>query len=410
MIDIFRYLRGYLRIRVWGFSPERFMNLCSNKDILLWDIVREGDAYYMSISLKSFYKLRPIVRKTGTRVVILQRYGLPFFIPTLLRRKVFLLGLILAVLFWMWSSLYIWDIELNGNYQITSDVFETFLQETDVHVGMRKDELDIETLEKEIRKKFPQITWTSAKLSGTRLKIDIKENDAPIITAVKEEEGGSSLVAEYEGVIVSMIVRSGVPKVSIGDTVEKGTVLVEGLVPIYNEDTTVREYNQVQADADIVIEHTRTFSAKLPFDYVKKEYTGRTKKRYFLRVGETEWKMPENRPFLVYDSVLKQSRPVLFDKLSIPVYGGSYTYREYQNVEYEYTLEEAKTLLNEKLSVFLTTLEEKGVQIIEKNVRIDTNDTNGGTWVISGELKVREAAGKSVDIERPDTGEKELNE
>ncbi|MCH5342557.1 MAG: sporulation protein YqfD [Acetatifactor sp.] len=407
MIGILRYLRGYLRIRVWGFSPERFMNLCSNRDILLWDIVRDGDAYYMSISLSSFYKLRPIVKKTGTRVAILQRYGLPFFIPTLKHRKVFLVGSVLAVLFWVWSSLYIWDIDLEGNYQITEDAFNEFLMAENVRIGMQQSELNIEELEKAIRRKFPQVTWTSAKLSGTRLQIDIKENDAPITVEETKKAEGTNLVAEYNGIVVSMIVRSGIPMVAIGDTVEEGTVLVEGLVPIYNDDTTIREYQLVEADADIVIEHMRTETITLPFNYVKKKYTGRTRSRFFLRVGDKEWRMPMERPFLVYDSVIRQSRPLIFERLSIPAYWGSYTYREYQNVEYEYSLEEAETLLNENLTIFLSTLEEKGVQIIEKDVRIDTS---GGEWMLYGEFLVQERVGRSVDTTIPDIGESETNE
>ena len=407
MIGFFKYLKGYLRIKVWGFSPERFMNLCSNRGILLWEIVRDEDTYYMNISINGFYKLRPIVKKTGTKVAILEKYGLPFFLPLLQKRKIFLAGMLLSVAFWMWSSLYVWDIEISGNYQITQDVFESFLKEQQVKVGMRKSGLDIEELEKEIRREFPQVTWTSARLTGTRLQIAVKENDAPIIEdALEEEETGKDLVSQYQGTIVSMIVRNGVPMAAIGDTVEKGTLLVDGKVPVYNEDGTVREYQLVNADADIVIEHTRTFRGTLPFDYIKKEYTGRIRKRYFLKVGEKEWKIPQERPFLIYDSVIKESRPLLFQKLSIPVYFGSVTHREYQNMEYEYTLEEARDLLNEKLRLFLTSLEEKGVQIKKKNVRIDTND---GMWVIEGSFLVREAVGKSVDTTIPDTGAQEAS-
>lgn len=63
MKEFFRYLRGYLKIKVWGYSPERFMNLCSNHHILLWDIARQEDCYTMYISLSDFYKLRPIVKR-----------------------------------------------------------------------------------------------------------------------------------------------------------------------------------------------------------------------------------------------------------------------------------------------------------------------------------------------------------
>ena len=136
--------------------------------------IKEGDVYYMDINLKGFWALRPIVRKTGTRVVVLERYGLPFFLPKLLSRKVFVSGLIFATTFWLWSSLFIWDIECYGNYRITEDMMETFLHENNIHVGIKKNELDIELLEKKMRRQFQEITWASAKLEGTKLLIHIK--------------------------------------------------------------------------------------------------------------------------------------------------------------------------------------------------------------------------------------------
>ena len=397
MIEFLKYIRGYLRIRVSGFSPERFMNLCSNKGILLWKIVREGDVYYMNINLKGFRALRPIVRKTGTRVAVLERYGLPFFIPKLLKRKVFVAGLAFAVAFWLWSSMFIWDIELAGNYQITDDMFQSFLEEHDVTVGIKKEALDIEELEKEIRRTFPAVTWASAKLAGTKLLIDIKENDAPIITELAKEEAGSDLVSAYAGTVISIIVRSGVPAVALGDTVEEGAVLVEGRVPVYNDDATVREYIYVDADADIILEHVIDFSESLPFDHIEKEYTGREKERLYLRFGAKELKMPQEQPFLIYDSVIRESRPLLFEKLSIPIYIGSYTHREYMNVEYRYSSEEAEEALNQKIIAFLKSLEEKGVQIIEKDVKIDTS---GDAWIVTGQFLVQEPVGDSVPIEK----------
>ncbi|MBR1931763.1 MAG: sporulation protein YqfD [Lachnospiraceae bacterium] len=408
MIDWLNSCRGYLRIRVKGFSPERFMNLCSTKGIVLWNITRSEEAYEMCIGFRNFYKLRPIVRKTGTKVVVLERYGLPFFMPRLRKRKMFVLGLVLAVVFWLWSSCLIWDIDYTGNYQITNDMMEVFLKEQNIHVGMRKRDLNIEEMEKEIRRRFTQITWTSAKLTGTKLRIDIKENDTPVLPVVEEIGESSNLVAEYSGRIVSMIVRKGVPKVHIGDEVESGTLLVEGAVPIFNEDTSVRGYNYVEADADIIMEHGTHFEEKLPCDYISRKYTGRTKRKSFLRVGEKEWRMPGDTPYLQYDTLIREERPVFLEKLSIPLYWGDYTHREYQNIEYKYTEEEAEEILEEKINTFLTTLEEKGVHIIEKDVKIDTN---GDFWTIEGDFLVEEPVGVSVAISNQDNnGESESDE
>ena len=111
--------------------------------------------------------------------------------------------------------------------------------------------------------------------------------------------------------------------------------------------------------------------------------------------------MPEDRPFLVYDSLIRESRSLLFQKLSIPFYTGSYTHREYQNVEYEYTLDEAKIILIQKISDYIESLEEKGVQIIEKDVKIGVD---GQSWILYGDFLVQESVGKSADTEKVETG------
>ena len=375
------------------------MNLCSSKELLLWDIRKNENEYTMCIGLKAFYQLRPIVRKTGTRVVILQRMGLPFFVPVILARKIFCIGLILCVAFWIGSGYFVWDIQCNGNYQITDDILMTFMKQNHVCVGMKKADLDIEELEKAIRKQFNQITWTSAKLDGTKLTVEIKENDVTLTPAIRDNKVGKDLVSDYDGTVVSMIVRSGVPKVAIGDAVTAGSVLVEGRIPIYNEDTTLREYLYTTADADIMIRYQTSHNETLPFNYIKKEYTGREKRGYYLRFGEKEFQLADKRPFLIYDSLMREQTPEIFVKFSIPIIWGTITSREYLNVEYEYTLLEAKEQLTDKMNKYIISLEEKGVQIIEKNVRIDTENER---WIITADLTVDEPASKLVDTTQED--------
>ncbi len=407
MTEWIKRLQGYVKIRVWGFAPQRFINLCSNKGILLWNIEKQEDVYTMCIGLQSFYELRLIARKTKVRVVISERYGLPFFMPGMLRRKAFLAGLVLTVAFWMISSLFVWDIQVSGNYQVTDDVFFDFLEQEGVRTGMRRSELNIGELEKQIRRKFSQVTWTSGRLDGTRLVIEIKENDMPVPEAVQDTTGdGKDLVAQYDGIITDMIVRCGVPKVSVGSEVAKGDILVEGRIPIYAEDGTVREYRPVTSDADIVLEHTGTFQAYLPVDYVRKRYTGRQKTFYFIHFGDREWKPERTVKFLQYDSVLETCPVKALEYLHIPCIVGRITYREYQKTEYCYTTSEAETVLQKKIMDFLETLDEKGVQIISKDVKIETKRAG---WTAHGELLLRETAGQLVDSAAEDAGTEDLD-
>ena len=300
-----------------------------------------------------------------------------------------------------------WDIQVTGNYQVTDDVFYSFLEQEGIHTGMRRSELNIGELEKQIRRKFSQVTWTSGRLDGTRLVIEVKENDMSVPEVVQDAAGaGKDLVAECNGAITDMIVRCGVPKVSIGSEVAKGDLLVEGRIPIYAEDGTVREYRPVTPDADIVLEHTGTFQAYLPADYIRKKYTGRQKTFYFIHFGDREWKPEKKMDFLQYDSVLEACPVKALEYLQIPCMVGRITYREYQKTEYYYTVSEAETVLQKKIMDFLETLDEKGVQIISKDVKIETKRAG---WTAHGELLLREAAVSLVDSRAEDTGAEDLD-
>ena len=405
MLQFIQFLRGYVCIRVWGYSPERFMNLCSNHDIFLWDIHNCGEYYTMCITVSGFRRLKGIVKKTGTKVAIQKRCGLPFFGPKMKRRKIFLLGLTGSLVFWMWMSTFIWAVEIEGNYSISDDVFMDFLKQNDVFVGMKRDAVNIEELEKKIRQDFGIVTWTSAKIDGTRLEIQIKENE--VDTGAEEEgaaggqektgnESGSDLIAEEDGQIVSMVTRAGVPQVAVGAEVKKGDVLVAGAVPVYNEDATIKGYQYYDADADIFISHPLLQTEELPLVYEKKEYTGEEKKEFFItvmgkeiffRIGKVKY---EN-----YDIVTDKNQVKLLDNFYLPVYYGSSVNREYVLTDNIYTKDEVKKIFSEKLIKFITGLEEKGVQIIQKNVTIDKKNKK---WQMRIDLQIVEQTGTSIPI------------
>ena len=90
------YFRGSLRIRISGFSPERFLNACMHRNIYIWNIQPVQDFYEMNISISDFRMLKPILKKTGVRAVIIKRYGFPFFLFQHRKRKVLFGGAVCA--------------------------------------------------------------------------------------------------------------------------------------------------------------------------------------------------------------------------------------------------------------------------------------------------------------------------
>ena len=80
MQDWSYYRKGYVRIRLCQGSPERFLNLCAHHGIAVWNLVSREGSYEMNVTVTGFFSLAGICRKTGCRVKIIGKYGLPFFV------------------------------------------------------------------------------------------------------------------------------------------------------------------------------------------------------------------------------------------------------------------------------------------------------------------------------------------
>ena len=394
----FMYADGYVRIKIWGSGVERFLVMCSRKKMSLWDIEAQGKFIFVNMRLKDFFNCRKLARKAGIRAVVVERHGLPFFMPKLVRRSFMIVGFVLFLLVWFVSTNMLLHIRLEGNYSISEDVFKDFLKEQGVYVGMWKKDIPLEELEKEIRKEFDLVTWTSGKLDGTVLIISMKENEKLVAEENEKPAYGSSIYATADGIISSIYVRNGVPMVKKGAEVKKGDLLVDGKVPVYNEAQEVAYYQYYEADADIGIETTIPVDYRLNKVYVTKSYTGRQSKGNYFFIGQKIYRnIWKDRTFKYRDFVLSPKKSLTWNTTSVGY--GAFEVYEYVKMEKEYTKEEAKMLLEKEFEKNNVILIEKGVQILEKNVTIDVIMEK---WALTGTMKVIMPAFNHKLIEEPE--------
>lgn len=401
MLAFFRFLKGCLFIRVSGFSPERFMNLCSSHGILLWDIKPYPEYYEMHISLPDFYRIKPIVRKTKTKIHILEREGFPFTAIKWRKRKLFCSGFFVCLAGLLYLSTFIWAIDAEGNLRLTDEMLFRFLEEYEVTYGKKKSEIDIDAIEKALRNEFPFITWTSAKIDGTKLIIYVKEND--ILTGNEqtgEAQEPASLIADKNGVIESIITRSGVPYVKQGDEVKAGDVLIHGAIPIVADDQTVIKNELCKADGDVWIKSQQAYQDTLKLSYQKKKYTGKTKNIYSVTLFGSTFHIFKKPTDGMYSFVALEKQLKLLDDFYLPIYFEKKCYSQYVYEEKEYSKSEAEELLKKNLSSFCEDLEEKRVQILEKNVRIVKEEKQIS---MQGILTILEKADEYSPVEIIDT-------
>ena len=372
LLSLIRYIKGYLRISIIGYSPERFLNLCSHHHIYIWELKPSGNRYEMYMSVAGFRKLKPIIKKTKTKVVILKRYGLPFFLHKYRKRKVFFAGAVGSVFAIYLMSCIIWNIHIEGNFTRTDETILEYLETQGVIHGMRKSKLDCAKIVRDIRKEFHDIIWVSASIEGTRLLIQVKENtDTMKEQEVNKGDFGTDLIASQDGKVVKIVTRSGMPKVKEGDRVKKGDVLVSGRIEILNDAKEVTEYQYQSADADVYIQSSFPYEDHISHIYEKKDYTDRKRTCLFVRMGDYILETGLlSKAYKNADIFMVENRCKLGEHFYLPISYGVKTCKEYEWKKQKRSKEEIQFILTKEFQRFCKDLEKKGVEIVAKDVKI----------------------------------------
>lgn len=405
-----RYLRGYVKIRVEGYSPERFLNLCCFHHIFIWGLVPAGNAYEMYMSLSGFRKIRPFTRKTHTKAVILKRCGFPFFLKRYEKRKLFFISLLLCAALLKVYSLFIWDIHFEGNQKWTDETLSEFLDSKGVAPFMLKSSVSCADIVKDIRKEYNDIVWVSASIDGSRLKVQIKENEDTFKeeTDVSQEEHPTDLVAETDGVITEIVTRSGVPQVHVGDTVKAGDILVSGRIEVKNDSGEVVGYQYQKSDADVFADTQIEYSDSMPLTWQDKVYDGRKRYKWYVRLFD--WTISAGTvksSFEHSELASSETQLKIGENFYLPVSFGFERAKSYDFQEKEYTQDEIREKLSLDFRRFCDELEEKGIQIRENSVKIhigaDSASASGSVYL--NQRITREADTEILTIERKEQDE-----
>ena len=395
MERLFYDLWGYVRVSLQGGQTERFLNLCKSSGIRIRQLTRTKEGNLEAVfSVKDFFKLRPLLRKTKVHIHILEKHGLPFFFWRNKKRKAFFLGFVFAVGVLFLLSGRIWNIHIEGNVANSTPEILTFLQEKGITHGIAKNSIDCSQIAAMIRKEYPQITWVSARMEGTRLLLTIQEGTKPQELLDQEEEP-CNITADQEGTIVKMITRRGTPLFKTGDTCRKGDVLVLGRLDYRNDSQEVYRYEYVHGDADIYVQHELSYYHELPLTYEETVMTGKKRRGFFFKAGPWYLQFGKKQED-GWIRLTEEKQIYLTETFALPFRFGWITDQAFQIEKKTYTKEEARKKAAEILYLYEEKLIEKGVQISENNVKIEIDHM---TCISRGTLLVVEKTGIETPVQ-----------
>lgn len=165
------------------------------------------------------------LKKTKTKARILKKYGVPFQMFRYRKHKVFAAGIAVSAVLLFYCSGFVWNIEVKGNSYLSEETILTFLQNENAGFGVPKRNIDCEELEEKLRSAYSEVIWTSVKVYGTKMTVELQENLLPEEEYEAKDDTPEDIVAKKDGVIASMVTRTGTPLVTADMEVKKAISL-----------------------------------------------------------------------------------------------------------------------------------------------------------------------------------------
>ena len=265
LLFIYRLLCGYLYLRISAENPEKLLNICAAKGIGIWRVTVKGNLVYFKIGITSFKKLRIFKRKVPCKIHITKKVGLPFFIAKNKKRYGMLLGFMVFIAIIYFMSGCVWNICISGNKNIKSNDILLSLNKIGIYEGALVKNIDPEEKRNELLLEQNGLSWAAINIEGSKVTVDVTETKA----LDEKNDLASNLISSEDGIIKKIEIKNGITEVKVGDTVQKGQLLVSG----------IKEYNDgsvsfVRSQGNIYAEVTYSFETVQPLKVTEFIKTG----------------------------------------------------------------------------------------------------------------------------------------
>lgn len=360
---VFSYILGYLRISIEGYYIERFINICKKQNITIWNLKRNKNTMlFFNVRIKEFKEVCKIVKQLNCKLKIRNKKGLPFLMYKYKKRKAFAILLIIVVFIIGLSSMYVWNVDIiEENNQELPNIRQD-IEEAGIKLGTLKSKINSKEIINKIRLKRNDVAWMGIEKKGTNIIVKlVKADQKPEIVDTNEY---CNIVSDKTGVITKINAQNGTANVKVGDTINKGDILINGWME--GKYTGIR---YVHAKGEIEAKVWYTKNKKIPYILTQTRETGNQENKYSLKINNFEINfLKKYSKFEIYDTIETDSKFRIFSDFYLPISVVKTTFKEKEKYTQKYTLEEAKTLGIEELQEELKKEIKDEKKIVNKNI------------------------------------------
>ena len=360
ILAFIRFLFGYCVIEIRTDS-EQFISYLMREHISFWRIEKlEGSVYTLCI----YSKNRRMIKKASVRFdcAVKETHGLSREIAMRVSRPGLLIGTVICVMVTCISTLFVWNINIAGNELYTSEQIISMLNNDGFKVGSFIPSLDIKRLNNLlILHNSENIAWFSININGTIANVEVRERRLP--PTVFDASLPINIIASKSGQIVYADVYQGQGVIAVGDTVQRGQLLISALI-----DSKTVGIRVGHASGLIEAVTTQDITVEIPLKKWVKKYTGEEDLKFSVKILEKTGNFNYNSSISMakYDKIVLSEKVTLYDRISLPIYIVRTRYKEYEWREIEVSLEQAKSAALDKLHEI--TAKMTGAQIVSQAI------------------------------------------
>ncbi len=367
---LLRFVFGNLKIKINCPQPETVINILINSRVKLHNIKKESHNEVVFECYRSTYKKiknHPLLCDYDFTLV--SKKGLPVILCKYKKRYGLLVGALFFTILLYISSLFVWDIEVSGNQNISTEKILSELSFQGFVTGKSKSSFNIKNIENGFLTRNEKISWISINLKGTVAFVEVRENMREIKKL--DTSKPSNIYASRDGVIESITTYMGYKTVNVGDTVTAGDLIVTG-----NYTDKFGKSYKLHSYAKVMAYTTHSYQVTIPFKTVEQQFTGKRKKYFSLKL--TRFTIPlyfkEKISYNNYSINKSVKKFRITPSFVLPFSLQTTTYLETTDVVYYKSKETALVDAYEKLDDMKNNL--VGITVLDKEyVTIENDDS-----------------------------------
>lgn len=265
---LWQFITGYVKINIEGLKLLKFVNDAASQGILLRSAERESYSRITAeVSWRDYRRLLALSRNRPLRVAAVTRGGLPYIGALALKRLGFTIGLLLCIAALIFVNRFVLDIKVTGcTIPGLEQKVYAVLDGQGLRPGTAKWTLDLHGCERELVLELNEISFAAIRVNGVVATVNIVEG-APA-PKILDKNLPCNVVARRDAIIRKVVVYDGDAKVTAGDAVKGGQMLVAGDMML------LEGFKRVHARADVMASIWYEGRGSVPLFTEKKLRTG----------------------------------------------------------------------------------------------------------------------------------------